>query len=110
MWENYKKTIYSEADKMNDFMYVLMKQRNKRGKWTEEEIGKLRQQVSVLSVKVPFSIIVIYPLGFMLMPLLAALLDRRKAPRPFLQTVVTNAPVPICEAVPLPSYVKSNVA
>ncbi|MBI4632848.1 MAG: hypothetical protein HY742_03010 [Deltaproteobacteria bacterium] len=75
---NYKNLIYEHSDKTNDFMYLLMKERNKKGKWTTDDVGKIKNQIKLLSNSVPFLVIFILPLGVLMLPLLAGILDRRK--------------------------------
>ncbi len=78
---HYKERIYSQAAYMDDFIFVLMKQRNKRGKWTKEEIDRLEAYIKRLSVSVPFLFLFLFPYGFLMLPLLAKFLDRRKTVR-----------------------------
>ncbi len=75
---NYKNLIYEQNDGTTDFMYLLMKQRNGKGKWTKADISKIKNQLKLLSNSVPFLIVFILPLGFLMLPLLAKALDRRK--------------------------------
>ena len=79
--ENYKNLIYDQSNSMSDFMHLLMKQRNAKGKWTTEDVTRIRSQLELLSNSVPFLIVFILPLGFLMLPLLARALDRRKAAR-----------------------------
>jgi hypothetical protein len=75
---NYRKLIYDETAGVENFMYLLMKQRNKKGKWTQEDVGKIKNQIKLLSNSMPFLILFILPLGVLMLPLLAMLLDRRR--------------------------------
>ncbi len=81
MMANYKNLIYEQSNNMTDFMHLLMKQRNVKGQWTKEEIEQIRRHLKILLASVPFLIIFILPFGFVLLPILASALDRRKASR-----------------------------
>jgi hypothetical protein len=76
---NYKDQIFEQNNDMTDFMYLLMKERNMKGKWTKEEVNRVRTQIKLLSVSMPFLVIFAFPV--FMMPLLAKLLDRRKTIR-----------------------------
>ena len=79
---NYKEIIYNQKMDRASFMSLLMKQRNQQGKWTEEERKEILVQIRVLSSSVPYLIILNSPFGFLLLPFLAKVLDRRKEIRP----------------------------
>ena len=78
-----KALLLHEADKINDFMKLLMKHRNKntRFAWTKEERKLLRAHLWHLSYYIPTLIIFCLPGGSLLFPLLAEILDRRKNKR-----------------------------
>ncbi len=78
---NYKKIVYDECAGVENFMSLLMKQRNRRGKWTKEEINKIVTQLKRLTAPVPSLIVFLSPFGFLMLPFLARLLDRRSAIR-----------------------------
>ncbi len=78
---NYRELIYSQRTDRTNFMSLLMKQRNQKGKWTKEERNEMLMQIKLLSSSVPYLIILNSPFGFLLLPLLANVLDRRKAIR-----------------------------
>ena len=82
LFANYRNQIYAQSVEMDNFMCLLMKERNRRGKWTKEEIDKLVIQIKHLSTSAPFLILLVLPFGFLMLPLLANWLDRRKQPRP----------------------------
>lgn len=75
---DYKDLIYEQSKNMDNFMCLLMKQRNMNIKWTDEEINEIATSVKQLSASVPFLVILSIPYGFMLLPFLAMWLDRRK--------------------------------
>ncbi|MBI4632805.1 MAG: hypothetical protein HY742_02795 [Deltaproteobacteria bacterium] len=76
--DRYKETIYNQKADRTNFMSLLMKQRNQKGKWTKEEKKEILTHIKDLSESVPYLIIVNSPFGFLLLPVLASLLDRRK--------------------------------
>ena len=76
---NYRDLICEQNNNMTDFMFLLMKERNMKGKWTKEEATKIRTQIKFLSTFMPFLVIFTFP--FFMLPLLATLLDRRKKVR-----------------------------
>jgi hypothetical protein len=78
---NYKNLIYEQSNNMTDFMCLLMKQRNAKGKWTPEELQQIRIHLKMLFAFVPFLIVFLLPFGFALLPVLAKTLDRRKGTR-----------------------------
>ncbi len=78
---NYRNLIYAQNAEMDNFMCLLMKERNQRGKWTKEEINEIFTHLKRLSTSVTFLIFLLFPYGFLLLPLLANWLDRRKAIR-----------------------------
>jgi cob(I)alamin adenosyltransferase len=76
-----KALILKEAKHMNDFMKLLMKQRNTGIKLTREEIRLMKSHVKHLSLYVPALIIFILPGGSLLLLILAEVLDRREKSR-----------------------------
>ncbi|MGO9015955.1 MAG: hypothetical protein ACLQF0_13375 [Dissulfurispiraceae bacterium] len=59
-------------------MQLLMKNRNTGEPWTRSELRQLRLHFLRISLVVPAVIIFLLPLGSLLLPLLAEVLDRRK--------------------------------
>ncbi len=76
-----KEIILKESSYITGFMQLLMKPRNTGEGWTREEKDKLKIAVKHLSSYVPVLIIFLLPGGSLLLPFLAEILDRRKAPR-----------------------------
>ena len=77
-----KKTLFQrEVQQMGGFMRLLMKQRNTGAKWTTEEIAELKTYIRHLKSYTPLLTCFLLPGGFLLFPLLAARLDRRKSRR-----------------------------
>jgi hypothetical protein len=62
---------------MNDFMMLLMKQRNTGNKWTNEDIKKIKSHLIRFVLYVPVLIIFLLPFGSLLLPVLAEIMDRR---------------------------------
>jgi hypothetical protein len=73
--------LFHEADKIDNFMKLLMKHRNTRYPWTNEERKILRAHLWYLSSYIPALIIFCLPGGSLLFPVLAEILDRRKNKR-----------------------------
>lgn|GEM_PF-573738 len=80
--EKNKLLIFNEGVFFNNFFTLLFKQINTKEKWTKEEIKLLRQYLLHLSSYVPVLILFLLPGGGLLLPFLAAVLDRRKSKRP----------------------------
>jgi len=76
-----KELIFREAQQMQGFLYLLFKQRNTDQKWTKEEKEQIKAYLKRLSLYLPIIIIFLLPGGSLLLPLLAEILDRRRAPR-----------------------------
>ena len=76
-----KTLLLNEADKISDFMRLLMKRKNTRCPWTKEEKEILRDHLWHLSSYIPALIIFCLPGGALLFPVLAEILDRRKNKR-----------------------------
>ncbi len=75
---------------MSGFMRLLMKQRNTGTKWSREEIAELKAHIRHLKSYMPLLTCLLLPGGFLLLPLLAARLDRRKAGRSREKSEVTK--------------------
>ena len=73
--------IRHETEQAEGFMRVLMKERNSSGPWTREERTLLKNYLRRLAVYVPVLLIFLLPFGAILIPVLAEILDRRKAGR-----------------------------
>ena len=76
-----KTLILNEAQQVNGFMALLMKHRNTGTLWTKREKRQLTAHMKRLSLYVPVLIIFLLPLGSLLIPVLAEVLDRRNAIR-----------------------------
>jgi hypothetical protein len=73
--------ILEQVGAIQGFMRLLMKPSNTGHAWTREEIRQLRAHLRTLVRLVPIFIVFILPGSFLLFPLLAEVLDRRKTPR-----------------------------
>jgi len=73
--------ILEESQHVLGFMRLLMKHRNTGIVWTQEEARDLKSYVKRLFLRVPVLIIIVLPFGFVLLPILAEILDRRKKSR-----------------------------
>jgi len=73
-----KLLILRENQSMNDFIMLLMTQRNTGNKWTTEDIKKIKSHLTHFSLYVPGLIIFLLPFGAFLLPVLAEIMDRRK--------------------------------
>jgi hypothetical protein len=72
--------IRTELSKAKDVMPLLMKRRN-GGHWTPEEHDYLIQRLRGLSHLSPYLLVLLLPGSFLLIPLLAWWLDRRRGMR-----------------------------
>lgn len=73
--------LIREAEKIDGFIGLLMKQRNTGVPWSREEVAELKAHLRRPSVYAPILTCVLLPGGFLVLPLISALLDRRKARR-----------------------------
>lgn len=73
--------IIKEGKYLQDFMLLLMKQRNTGVKWTEEDKTQIKSNMKHLSLYVPALIIFALPFGSLLLPVLTEVLDRRDKER-----------------------------
>jgi hypothetical protein len=73
-----KELILNEAKEIHGFMDLLMKQRNTGSGWTRAEKTQLKRYIARLAAYIPVLIVFLLPGGFVLIPLLAEALDRRK--------------------------------
>jgi len=69
--------IRMELSKVKDAMPLLMKRRN-GGRWTREEQRYLLERLRGLSHLSPYLLVLLLPGSFVLMPMLAWWLDRRR--------------------------------
>jgi hypothetical protein len=76
-----KSLILRESNGMQNFMKLLMKQRNTGNNWTTEDIGMIKSHLIHLSLYVPVLIIFLLPFGSFLLPVLAEIIDRREETR-----------------------------
>lgn len=80
MWkalEREKVYILSEMLQIKGLMPLLMKPRNKQ-KWTAEDRAELKQHLQCISRLSPYLAVIALPGSFLLLPLLAWWLDRRR--------------------------------
>lgn len=73
-----KELILNEAREIQGFMDLLMKQRNTGSGWTKAEKAQLKRYIARLATYVPVLFVFLLPGGFVLIPILAEVLDRRK--------------------------------
>lgn len=73
-----KELILNEAREIQGFMDILMKERNTGSGWTKTEKAQLKRYIARLAAYVPVLFIFLLPGGFVLIPILAEVLDRRK--------------------------------
>lgn len=73
--------LHQESRGMQNFMHLLMKQKNTGTKWTGDEIKQIKVHLKHMSLYVPALIIFMLPFGSLLLPVLAEILDRRKQVR-----------------------------
>ena len=76
-----KAFILEEVLAIKGLMQLLMKQRNTGQQWTDEEIKEIKKNLRNISKIVPVLLIFLLPGGSLLLPLLAEILDRRRAGR-----------------------------
>lgn len=72
----YRKRILKEIDSAKDLTSLLMKG-TQRG-WTKGELLKIKNHFVILGKKIPIFMVFLLPGGFILLPLLVEVLDRRK--------------------------------
>ena len=85
-----KEVFFYESHNMNGFMSLLMKPRNTGEKWTPEERARLINHLRDFSLYIPVAVVFVMPGGFLLLPFLASILDRRRARRELV--LVRNLP------------------
>jgi len=76
-----KEFILQEILAVKGLMQLLMKQRNTGQQWTDDEIKEIKKHLRNISKIVPALLIFLLPGGSLLLPVLAEILDRRKAGR-----------------------------
>jgi hypothetical protein len=76
-----KALFFREAERISGFLYLLMKQRNSRERWTPEEKREIKRQLRHLAMYIPILAIFLLPGGSLFLPFLAEVMDRRKVPR-----------------------------
>lgn len=76
-----KELIFSETRQVNGFMKLLMKQKNTGAEWTKTEKDQLKKYLQHMALYIPVLFIFLLPLGMLLIPIMAEILDRRKASR-----------------------------
>ena len=72
-----KRHLLNEILQVRGLMPLLMKQRNK-GRWSTEDRAQLRVHLRRLSHLSPYLVVLALPGSFLLLPLLAWWLDRRR--------------------------------
>jgi hypothetical protein len=72
--------LWQEMAQMRGLMQLLMKQRNGY-RWTETDRRKIRAQLRKLASLSPYMVLFVSPGGFLVMPVLAWWLDRRRQKR-----------------------------
>ena len=70
-----------EVLSVRGLMQLLMKTRNTDAKWTREERKEIRMHLRNVSKIIPVVVLFSFPGGSVLLPILAEVLDRRKAKR-----------------------------
>ncbi|RPJ16616.1 MAG: hypothetical protein EHM30_05910 [Desulfobacteraceae bacterium] len=78
---NNKALIIKESGYVQNFMQLIMKQRNTGVKWTKEEKRELKSNLKHLSLYVPLLIIFALPFGSFVLPLLTEIMERRNKER-----------------------------
>ena len=73
--------MFREARQMEGFLHLLFKRRNTDQKWTREEKKRIKDHLKRSSLYMPLILVIFLPGGFLLLPLLAEMMDRRKGPR-----------------------------
>jgi hypothetical protein len=76
-----RELLLRESRETEGFMRLLMKQRNTGEKWTLRERIQLKQYLRRLAGYIPALCIFLLPGGFLLIPLLAEVMDRRRQAR-----------------------------
>jgi hypothetical protein len=72
----YRKRILKETNSAKDLTSLLMK--GTQGGWTKGELLKIKNHFLILGKKLPIFLVFLLPGGFILLPLLIEMLDRRK--------------------------------
>ncbi len=96
--QKHRQMILDEAVHINGFMKLLMKPRNACTVWTKEEKGQLKKHLKHLSCYVPVLVIFLLPLGSLLIPVLAEILDRRRTKRTVAAEVATPSSRHTCDS------------
>jgi hypothetical protein len=86
-----KAFILEEVLAVEGLMQLLMKQRNTNQKWTKEEKREIMNHLKSISKVIPALITFLLPGGSLLLPFLAAVLDRRKTSRSPIQKEDENS-------------------
>jgi hypothetical protein len=73
--------ILNETRHIEGFMRLLMKQRNTGEKWSLRERLQLKEHIRRLVAYIPVLCIFLLPGSFLLIPLLAEIVDRRRQSR-----------------------------
>jgi hypothetical protein len=76
--------LTAELVKIRGLMPLLMKRRNGES-WTVDERHQLIEQLHALAHLSPYLVVLVLPGSFLLLPVLAWWLDRRRQQRPFQQ-------------------------
>ncbi len=78
---SHRNSILPHVLAIQGLMRLLMKVRNTGEPWTAEEQREIRHHLWSIARLVPILILFILPGGLLLLPILAEVLDRRKAPK-----------------------------
>jgi hypothetical protein len=78
--ERERRFLLAEMSQVKGLMPVLMKRRNKQ-KWSDEDIAHIRAQLRRVTRLSPYLVVIVMPGGFVVLPVLAWWLDRRRARR-----------------------------
>lgn len=73
-----KEFLLQEGRRMNGFMKLIMKERNTGVKLTRQERSDLRDHCRHMAGYVPVLVIFALPFGFLMLPILAEVLERRR--------------------------------
>lgn len=76
-----KNVIVAELVKVKGLMPLLMKHRN-GSEWSHQEREELHEQMRAMAHLSPYLVVLVLPGSFMVMPVLAWWLDRRRGNRP----------------------------
>lgn len=76
-----RELILEQAGAVQGFMRLLMKPTNTKEPWTREDLRQLRLHLRAMGRLMPILVVFILPGSFLLFPVLAEVLDRRRGSR-----------------------------